>query len=235
MKRKHAFTLIELLVVISIISLLIAILLPALGNARKASRTTQCLARLKQISVAMVGYYADYDGQLPNGANSTFGGYGWSNQLAIYLGAPGGERPFEAHAKPVFHPNNVYTCPEQPEGLFNGNFPSFGANPHLGPTASGAVAQWPSYRIEEYIYPTGKVFVADGLKDKFRTFTFHTDATQTGTTERALAQRHPGQSTNLNFLDGHARNLQSPPLPAVKISNSVGGPWLVKGVKPATF
>lgn len=235
MTRKHAFTLIELLVVISIISLLIAILLPALGSARKASRSTQCLARLKQISIAMTNYYVDHNGQLPNGANSTFGGYGWSNQIAIYLGYPGGNRPYESHAKPRDQFNNVYTCPENPEGQFNGNFPSFGANPFLGPTGSGQVSQWPPYRIEEFIYPTGKVFVADAIADKLRSWTFHTDSTQTGIFISALGLRHLGESVNMNFLDGHARNLKSPAIPPVKTSNSVGNPWLIKGVQPSSY
>lgn len=62
-KIKHAtgaFTLIELLVVISIIAVLIAILLPALTQARVASQRVQCLANQRQIGIAGAMYFGDY-------------------------------------------------------------------------------------------------------------------------------------------------------------------------------
>lgn len=55
----HAFTLIELLVVISIVSLLIAILLPALGKARVSARSLKCLTGMRQIGVAQYMYLND--------------------------------------------------------------------------------------------------------------------------------------------------------------------------------
>ncbi len=66
-KRRYGFTLIELLVVISIIALLVAILMPALGKARDQAKNSICMANLHQWGVVFDMYTSDYDGSFMRG------------------------------------------------------------------------------------------------------------------------------------------------------------------------
>jgi len=86
-RHQLGFTLIELLVVISIISLMIAILLPALETARSAARQVQCSSNQKQLGLALNYYLGEFDQTLPFGhvRVSANVGYGWDDLILEYV------------------------------------------------------------------------------------------------------------------------------------------------------
>jgi len=65
MRKNKGFTLIELLVAISIIALLIALLLPALGKVRLGTQRTQCLINQRSVVQGMMTYGTENKGIFP--------------------------------------------------------------------------------------------------------------------------------------------------------------------------
>ena len=80
LKTCRAFTLIELLVVISIIALLLAILMPALGKAKDHAKKIGCSANLRSLAMAAILYAEDNDGLTPSSTNT------WNDSGVIKAG-----------------------------------------------------------------------------------------------------------------------------------------------------
>ena len=136
--RSCGFTLIELLVVIAIIALLIGILLPALGAARNAGRTTVCLNTLRQISLVTQMYADDANGNFPRSQHSSFASARapWEYALMPYLGSVMQTDPqvFSRFAE------KHYTCPLD-ESETPGHILSYGMNVYYELTTTESQAR----------------------------------------------------------------------------------------------
>ena len=191
--RCRAFTLIELLVVIAIIAILAALLLPALGRAREAARSIQCLSQMGQLGLAVRLYAGDNGDEFPRSQHSAFahGQLTWGRALAPFLGSDTLAWTNLLHG--IYHcPTDRRTTPW-----------SYGLNVYfeLGPEDDyeGKPQTW--RRIESVLRPSATIVLAennsaaDHIMPNF--WTAPQDAVDVAT------RRHRGRS-NYNFVDGHA-------------------------------
>ncbi len=128
----RGFTLIELLVVIGIISLLVAVLLPALAGARRSARTVVCASNLRQLAAGWNAYADDNNdvcvpGKPPNASGGTSNPANWypvGNGLKFRptwiarMGAYVGLFPFDTPRTDTDRQDfdgKVYVCPEAAE------------------------------------------------------------------------------------------------------------------------
>lgn len=79
------FTLVELLIVVTVILILVALLLPALGKARRSGMKASCISNLKQINSGVIQYTLDFEDYL---APQTAGGGTPEQGLDMFLCAP---------------------------------------------------------------------------------------------------------------------------------------------------
>ena len=134
-KSTHGFTLIELLVVISIIALLVGILLPALGAARRSAMKIKCLANLRSMGQGAQSFAVDHQYHVPlSSSDLAWGGVlpyppelrgriaiyadpaqagrmkDWASALVPYLGDDGNEAFDQADPKV----SAIFRCPSDP-------------------------------------------------------------------------------------------------------------------------
>ncbi|TWU21163.1 hypothetical protein Pla52o_41970 [Novipirellula galeiformis] len=89
-QKRVAFTILELLVTVSILGIALAMLLPAIGAAREASRRIQCVSHLREIGIAL-HHHHDAKRSLPVGwafEPSSQSAYGWTVPLLPFLEQP---------------------------------------------------------------------------------------------------------------------------------------------------
>ena len=142
-RTTRAFTLVELLVVIAIIGILVALLLPAVQQARESARRIQCTNNLKQVGLAVV-IHEESKKNYPNGRDSSLqDSVSWAFRILPYMEE---QAMFDAHdpTKRVDDPANSvsmrtpvssYFCPSRRAPTNARNFDDNGS-PSLAPASA---------------------------------------------------------------------------------------------------
>jgi prepilin-type N-terminal cleavage/methylation domain-containing protein len=239
--RNVAFTLIELLVVISIIALLVGILLPALGQARKAGQAASCLSNVRQILVAMYAYGAENKDYIVPENHFSGGGFfaaftstiegGWQQKLRRYL-IGDGETLSNTTPSPFFIDPAMIT--EFP--LTQHNHTHYGMNFGLrGADTTGALFLgdlFPYRKIDSIKTPSRTAFAICGVRPENGRIVGPANYQAGGgngydspTAAAILPHFSRKDASNVGYLDGHGSLVKLAQIPSADNRGSESAAW----------
>ncbi len=212
--KSEGFTLIELLVVVSIVALLVAVLLPALGQARKVAVTTQCASQLRQQGIAQHMYANDQSDEAFVWTQRFSNG--WFIRLTPYLGRQHPHTAATDHPSAVgnlFNNYPVLRCPENAKlgGLYYHRTYGYNAALTAGVSTGNAAARaaaWQRRRTRATIHQNMSqvVLTADLRDNNFLNWGYLTSNLGPDGAGRP-GRLHLGKKMNLQFMDGHVELL----------------------------
>lgn len=225
MKAK-AFTLIELLVVISIIALLIAILLPALGSARASAQSVSCLSMVRQFAVAEQLYADQHDDYLiPVRMADTTGALArwyFFNEVHLLMGRDRNIQLSDGRVQWGAYWDTEFICPEaslafEQEGTADDGLNRFNIERSYNLNSDlifrVATPDFEGFRRVTVNNPSAYTRWGDGLHAARQISSSSDDyfGETTGVNPdtggaAGPAYRHPNESINLSFADGHAES-----------------------------
>ena len=164
-----AFTLIELLVVISIIGILAAMLLPALGAAKKRAQQISCVNSCKQFGLAAKLYAGDNnDAVVPSKDTTNANAQIFLQLLAPYLTS--GTNAMNAINAGTNSPSIFWGCPvyqanstNNNSGAFNNGYTGFGDNINPGTPVNGSSTYATGYifKFDNITTPSTRILIGD--------------------------------------------------------------------------
>ncbi len=196
-RRRGGFTWIEVLAIFIVLTVLAAILLPALKRLPRP-HNARCSSNLKQIGIALMQYAEEYDERLPPAkfknaqpvgtiTSKGYQPYGWADAAVIYSKS-----------------TQLFQCPVEPQ-----------TDAGSDPTKSGYTDYWfnsnlSTMKLQHIAEPSRTLMLGDGndgteLTDARYSLNALPQAWREST--ESPAQRHRG-TANYTFADGHVKALK---------------------------